>query len=270
MANKTAYLEKALLNAWLRALTTAMSGSNASTSNLLVTSSTGYNVGDFVKVSALGTIHQITAIPDGTHVTVSPVTSSTVTTGNVVRVGYSPPAVYVALFTATPSDAGGGTEATGGGYARQQLTQADATWAAPAGSVSTAISGSNASTTNLLVTSSTTFAVGSVVYIVTATEISQHTVTAVPDGTHVTITPAAGAAPTTGTLDQPTFTSNSAAITFGPSTATWGGTVGWVALMDAVTGGNMLAWAPVPTPQPVTTAGVTPSFAIGALPWSEV
>lgn len=36
------------------------------------------------------------------------------------NVAYTPPVtVYVALFTATPSDTGGGTEVTGGSYARQ-------------------------------------------------------------------------------------------------------------------------------------------------------
>lgn len=265
MSNKTAYLEKATLNAWLRALTTAVSGSNASTSNLLVTSSTGFNVGDFVKVSSLGTYHQITAIPDGTHVTVSPVTSGTVTTGNVVRAAYSPPAVYVALFTAAPTDAGGGTEATGGSYARVQVTQADGSWATPAGSVSTAVSGSNASTTNILVASSTGIAVNDVVWLTNANEVSRHTVSAVPDGTHVTITPAAVSAPTTGTLDRPTSTSNSGAVTFPPSTATWGGTMVEWGLFDAVSGGNLLVHAPLTTPQSVAASGITPSFAAGAL-----
>lgn len=44
---------------------------------------------------------------------------------NVVfkNTAYTPPAtVYAALFTATPSDTGGGTEVTGGSYARQALT----------------------------------------------------------------------------------------------------------------------------------------------------
>ena len=36
----------------------------------------------------------------------------------------SPASVYLALFTATPSDAGGGTEVSGGSYARKQLTGA--------------------------------------------------------------------------------------------------------------------------------------------------
>ena len=39
----------------------------------------------------------------------------------------SPAAVYVALYTVAPSDAGGGTEVSGGAYARQA-----ATFAAPA------------------------------------------------------------------------------------------------------------------------------------------
>lgn len=34
----------------------------------------------------------------------------------------SPATVYVALFTAAPADAGGGTEVSGGGYARQAVT----------------------------------------------------------------------------------------------------------------------------------------------------
>lgn len=37
------------------------------------------------------------------------------------NVSYTPPtAVYVGLFTVAPTDAGGGTEVAGGGYARQQ------------------------------------------------------------------------------------------------------------------------------------------------------
>lgn len=42
-----------------------------------------------------------------------------------------PAAIYIALFTAAPSDSGGGTEVTGGSYARTQVTQADANWNAP-------------------------------------------------------------------------------------------------------------------------------------------
>lgn len=40
------------------------------------------------------------------------------------------PSVWVGLFTAAPSDAGGGTECTGGSYARKSTAGAD--WAAAA------------------------------------------------------------------------------------------------------------------------------------------
>lgn len=47
------------------------------------------------------------------------------------QVAWKPAAIYFALFTAAPSDSGGGTEVTGGSYARTQVTQADANWNAP-------------------------------------------------------------------------------------------------------------------------------------------
>jgi hypothetical protein len=48
---------------------------------------------------------------------------------------YTPPAtVYVGLFTAAPSDAGGGTEVSGGSYARQAVTLAAASGGASSNS----------------------------------------------------------------------------------------------------------------------------------------
>lgn len=49
------------------------------------------------------------------------------------QTAWKPAGIYVGLFTAAPSDAGGGTEVTGGSYARVAVTQADASWDAPAG-----------------------------------------------------------------------------------------------------------------------------------------
>lgn len=43
-----------------------------------------------------------------------------------------PTTLYVALFTAPPTDAGGGTEVTGGSYARVQVGPLDAAWSAHA------------------------------------------------------------------------------------------------------------------------------------------
>lgn len=44
-----------------------------------------------------------------------------------------PTTLAIALFTAAPSDAGGGTEVSGGGYARVALNPADANWTAASG-----------------------------------------------------------------------------------------------------------------------------------------
>lgn len=44
--------------------------------------------------------------------------------------------VWVALYTAAPSDTGGGTEVTGGAYARVAVSRATGSWAAPTGSPS--------------------------------------------------------------------------------------------------------------------------------------
>lgn len=63
---------------------------------------------------------------------------------------FTPPAtVYVALLTAAPSDAGGGTEVSGGSYARVSVTSNMTNWAGTqsAGST-TASSGTGGTTSN--------------------------------------------------------------------------------------------------------------------------
>ena len=40
---------------------------------------------------------------------------------------------HIALFTAAPTDAGGGTEVSGGSYARVTVTRVTGSWAVPAG-----------------------------------------------------------------------------------------------------------------------------------------
>jgi hypothetical protein len=44
-----------------------------------------------------------------------------------------PATVYVALFTAAPTDSGGGTEVTGGSYARAAVTNNATNWPAASG-----------------------------------------------------------------------------------------------------------------------------------------
>jgi hypothetical protein len=59
-----------------------------------------------------------------------------------------PAALYLALFTAAPSDAGGGTEVAGGGYARVNLAPLDTNWTATQGGTSGNSSGSGGVTAN--------------------------------------------------------------------------------------------------------------------------
>lgn len=59
-----------------------------------------------------------------------------------------PPALYVALFTAAPTDAGGGTEVSGGAYARVSVPPSDTNWTATQGGTSGASNGSGGVTTN--------------------------------------------------------------------------------------------------------------------------
>ena len=59
-----------------------------------------------------------------------------------------PTTVYVALYTAAPSDAGGGTEVAGGGYARVQVGPSTSTWTATQGGTAGASSGTAGQTAN--------------------------------------------------------------------------------------------------------------------------
>jgi hypothetical protein len=59
-----------------------------------------------------------------------------------------PTGIYVALFTAAPSDAGGGTEVTGGSYARVQVGPSTTAWTATQGGTAGASSGTGGQTAN--------------------------------------------------------------------------------------------------------------------------
>lgn len=62
----------------------------------------------------------------------------------------APTALYMALLTATPSDTGGGTEVTGGSYARVSLAPTTTNWAATNAAASTTnpSSGTSGTTSN--------------------------------------------------------------------------------------------------------------------------
>lgn len=70
------------------------------------------------------------------------------------RTWAKPTVLYMALFTAAPSDAGGGTEVTGGSYARVNLAPLDANWNATQGGNAGNSSGTGGVTAN---TSTITF-----------------------------------------------------------------------------------------------------------------
>lgn len=60
-----------------------------------------------------------------------------------------PTTIYVALFTAAPSDSGGGTEVTGGNYARVQVGPSDSAWQSTQGTTTAvASSGTGGNTSN--------------------------------------------------------------------------------------------------------------------------
>lgn len=64
------------------------------------------------------------------------------------RTWAKPAALYVALYTAAPTDAGGGTEVTGGGYARVSLPPSDTNWTATQGGTSGNSTGTGGATIN--------------------------------------------------------------------------------------------------------------------------
>jgi hypothetical protein len=64
------------------------------------------------------------------------------------RTWAKPTALYLALYTSAPTDAGGGTEVAGGGYARVNLAPGNANWTATQGGTSGDSSGTGGATTN--------------------------------------------------------------------------------------------------------------------------
>lgn len=59
-----------------------------------------------------------------------------------------PTTIYFALYTAAPSDSGGGTEVSGGSYARVAITPSNTNFNATQGGTSGASSGASGNTTN--------------------------------------------------------------------------------------------------------------------------
>lgn len=69
-------------------------------------------------------------------------------TGASAAAGTGPTNLYVALLTAAPSDTGGGTEVSGGSYARVAVSSALANWAGTQAAASTVASSGTSGTTS--------------------------------------------------------------------------------------------------------------------------
>jgi hypothetical protein len=69
-------------------------------------------------------------------------------TGASAAAGTGPTSLYMALFTANPTDTGGGTEVSGGSYARVAVSSTLANWAGTQAAASTTASSGTSGTTS--------------------------------------------------------------------------------------------------------------------------
>jgi hypothetical protein len=72
----------------------------------------------------------------------------------------APTSVFVGLFTAVPSDTGGGTEVTGGSYARAEVVSSTSAWNGTHGNTTGASSGTDGTVENATTISFTTPSAG--------------------------------------------------------------------------------------------------------------
>jgi hypothetical protein len=162
MAGKSDFLENLFIDGFFRGgcLTTAGAAGSSAVVKGIWTATTAYSLGDIVVPHANMTgaggklLRCTTAGTSGSTNTLAvPNPGSTLVDASVTWTAIATiPALnqlYVALLTAAPSDSGGGTEVSGGSYARVAVGSTLANWAGTqsAGS-STASSGTGALTSN--------------------------------------------------------------------------------------------------------------------------
>lgn len=155
------------------------------------------------------------------------------------------PSVWMALMTAVDTDAGtGGTEVSGGSYARVQV----------AGTATVNGTTANGNPTLHFAATPAWIVAGMAIYDVT-TAASIPAATTVLSTTGTTVTMSANAAGggvgatdviafsafSAPTSSQPLSMTTGAAIAFATSTVSWGTVIAWE-LRDAVTTGNLLTW----------------------------
>jgi hypothetical protein len=162
MAGKSDYYENLVIDGFLRGgcLTTAGAAGSTSVVKGIWTATTAYVVGDIVVPHANMTgaggklLRCTTAGTSGSTNTLAvPNPGSTLTDSGVTWTAIATvpcfQTLYAALLTAAPSDSGGGTEVTGGSYARVAVASALANWAGTQSAASTtASSGTGGQTSN--------------------------------------------------------------------------------------------------------------------------
>ena len=102
---------------------------------------TAYSLGDRVVALAAGNARIFEATTAGTSGASEPswntalgaTTVDATVTWTTYMLSITKRPIYVALYTSATTDAGGGTEVTGGAYARVQFDPLDANWNAPSG-----------------------------------------------------------------------------------------------------------------------------------------
>lgn len=169
--------------------------------------------------------------------------------------GYEPfPSIgsrYLALFTTAPtSDAGtGGTEVSGGSYARVQIAGAIAaggTWTTSSTSITMGSSNPGWIVAGMSVWDITASAfIGTVSSYsgttLTLTSTAAHASSGSTDSLQFSAFPAASASSGNEPATAPANVTNGAVITFPASTASWG-TIQAFGIYDASTSGNLLNW----------------------------
>jgi hypothetical protein len=161
MAAKSNFLENMLIDGFFRggALTSAGAAGSSAIVRGIWTASTAYSLGDVVvphgsMVAGGGKFLRCTVA--GTSGSVNTLTvpnpGVTLTDNSVTWTACSgipvPPTLYVGLFTVTPSDTGGGTEVSGGSYARVAATPSLANFAGTQSAGSTTASTGTGGTTS--------------------------------------------------------------------------------------------------------------------------
>jgi hypothetical protein len=155
------------------------------------------------------------------------------------------PSVWLALFTVAPTDAGtGGTEVTGGAYARVQV----------AGAATTNGTTASGNPTLHFVSTPAWITAGMSIYDVTASSVIPAGTTVLSTtGTTVTMSANATGAGVGGTDSiafsafaaptgsAPTSSTSNAQTNFVTATANWGTVIAW-GLYDAASSGNLLEW----------------------------